>query len=94
MILDEVCIALQYELLTLAELLEALRNRNPSREVIVTDCHATQELIEEADFVIEVCETKHERATLTEREGTGRQKRQGERFRKVGRFKPPDPAFR
>jgi cob(I)alamin adenosyltransferase len=58
-ILDEACIALYYKLFTLAQLLDALRNRHPACEAVVTGRYAPQKLIEVADLVTEMVEVKH-----------------------------------
>ena len=58
-ILDELTIALYYRLLTVGEVLDALRARHPSVEVVVTGRYAPQELVDEADLVTEMREVKH-----------------------------------
>lgn len=58
-ILDEACIALYYKLFSLDELLDALRNRHPSCEAVVTGRYAPRKLIEAADLVTEMREVKH-----------------------------------
>ena len=58
-ILDELTIALYYRLLTVDEVLDALRARHPSVEVVVTGRYAPQELVDEADLVTEMREVKH-----------------------------------
>ena len=58
-ILDELNIALYFGLVQVKEVLEAIRNRNPKVEVVVTGRYAPQELIDEADLVTEMKEVKH-----------------------------------
>ena len=58
-ILDEACIALYYKLFTVDELLDAIRERSPECEVVVTGRYAPQELIDAADLVTEMKEIKH-----------------------------------
>ncbi|HEY9595244.1 MAG TPA: cob(I)yrinic acid a,c-diamide adenosyltransferase [Spirochaetia bacterium] len=72
-ILDEACIALHYKLFTLTELLDALRSRHPSCEVVVTGRYAPLALIKEADLVTEMREIKHYYTTgVMAREGIER----------------------
>lgn len=58
-ILDEANIAVHYNLFTVNELIEVIKLRNPSCEVIVTGRYAKQELIDFADLVTEMREIKH-----------------------------------
>jgi len=58
-ILDEASIALYYKLFTVDELLDAIRERSPDCEVVVTGRRAPQELIDAADLVTEMREVKH-----------------------------------
>lgn len=58
-ILDELCVALYFHLLTVQEVLQALQNRNPAIEVVMTGRKAPQELIDVADLVTEMQEVKH-----------------------------------
>lgn len=58
-ILDELNIALRYEHLPLAEVLETLRNRRPDLHVVVTGRNAKPELIEAADLVTDMMPVKH-----------------------------------
>ena len=58
-ILDEACIALSYKLFTVEQLLDALNNRHPSYEAIVTGRNAPLKLINAADLVTEMKEVKH-----------------------------------
>ena len=52
-------IALRYEHLPLAEVLETLRNRRPDLHVVVTGRNAKPELIEAADLVTDMTPVKH-----------------------------------
>jgi cob(I)alamin adenosyltransferase len=58
-ILDEANIALHYGLFTIEELLDAIRQRSPKCEVVVTGRNAPQALIDAADLVTEMKEIKH-----------------------------------
>lgn len=58
-ILDEITVALYYKLVDLDELLEVLKTRNKSIEVVLTGRNAPEELIEIADLVTEMQEIKH-----------------------------------
>ncbi len=58
-ILDEVTIALHFELFSTAELLRVLDEKATRTEVILTERYATQELIDRADLVTEMVEIKH-----------------------------------
>jgi cob(I)alamin adenosyltransferase len=59
LILDELNIALRYEYLPLAGVIEALRGRRPDLHVVVTGRNAKAELIEAADLVTEMMLVKH-----------------------------------
>jgi cob(I)alamin adenosyltransferase len=58
-ILDELNIALRYEHLALAGVLDTLRNRRPGLHVVVTGRNAKPELIEAADLVTDMTPVKH-----------------------------------
>lgn len=58
-ILDELCIALHFGLLTSDEVLRALAGRAAHVEVVITGRKAPQELIDIADLVTEMSEVKH-----------------------------------
>ncbi len=58
-ILDEMNIALRYEYLDLASVVEALSARRPDLHVVVTGRNAKPELIEAADLVTEMGQVKH-----------------------------------
>jgi cob(I)alamin adenosyltransferase len=58
-VLDEACIAVHFGLFTCGDLLDALRQRHPGVEAVVTGRYAPQDLIEAADLVTEMKEVKH-----------------------------------
>ena len=59
LILDELNIALRYDHLDLARVLDALRSRRPDLHVVVTGRNAKPELIEAADLVTDMTPVKH-----------------------------------
>jgi len=58
-VLDELNIALRYDYLDLAAVLDVLINRRPDLHVVVTGRNAKPELIAAADLVTEMGQTKH-----------------------------------
>jgi cob(I)alamin adenosyltransferase len=58
-VLDELSIALRYDYLPLAEVVETLKSRRPNLHVVVTGRNAKRELIEAADLVTEMTLVKH-----------------------------------
>lgn len=58
-VLDEINIALRYDYLDLAEVVETLKARRPDLHVVVTGRNAKPELIEAADLVTEMTLVKH-----------------------------------
>ncbi len=58
-VLDEVCIAIYYRLISVNEVLDLLNKKPPEMEIILTGRYAPQELIEAADLVTEMKEIKH-----------------------------------
>jgi cob(I)alamin adenosyltransferase len=58
-ILDELNIALRYDYLPVAEVVETLRSRRDGLHVVVTGRNAKPELIEAADLVTEMTLVKH-----------------------------------
>ena len=58
-VLDELCIALRYEYLDLAEVLAVLAARRPDLHVVVTGRNAPAALVEAADLVTEMQAVKH-----------------------------------
>lgn len=59
LILDEVCIALHYELFELNEIINLLHEKPESMEIILTGRYAPKELMDKADLVTEMKEIKH-----------------------------------
>jgi cob(I)alamin adenosyltransferase len=59
LVLDELNIALRYDYLPLAEVVEALKARRPGLHVVVTGRNAKPEMIEAADLVTEMTLVKH-----------------------------------
>ena len=59
MILDEATIAIYFGLFTSAELIDAINDRHPDTEVVVTGRYATPDLIAAADLVTDMQEVKH-----------------------------------
>ncbi len=58
-VLDEINIALFYNLLTVNEVIEVIKNRTEKTEVVMTGRYAKDEIIEFADLVTEMKEIKH-----------------------------------
>ncbi|EOD01556.1 Cob(I)alamin adenosyltransferase [Caldisalinibacter kiritimatiensis] len=58
-VLDEINIAMYYNLFEIEEVLDMIRNRAEHVEVIITGRYAPDEIIEEADLVTEMKEIKH-----------------------------------
>ncbi len=58
-ILDEACIAIYYKLFSSKELIDAIRQKPGSMEIIITGRYADDELVEIADLVTEMKEVKH-----------------------------------
>lgn len=58
-VLDELCIALHYGLLDVADVVAALDGKDYSTEVVITGRYAPQQLIDYADLVTEMKEVKH-----------------------------------
>jgi cob(I)alamin adenosyltransferase len=58
-VLDEINIALRYDYLPLAEVIETLKARRPGLHVVATGRNAKRELIEAADLVTEMTLVKH-----------------------------------
>lgn len=59
LMLDELNIALRYDYLPLAEVVETLKQRRPDLHIVVTGRNAKPELIEAADLVTEMTLVKH-----------------------------------
>ncbi|MBD3344977.1 MAG: cob(I)yrinic acid a,c-diamide adenosyltransferase [Chitinivibrionales bacterium] len=58
-ILDEICIALHFELIDTQQLIQVLKNRPSPIEIVLTGRNAPPEIIEIADLVTEMKEIKH-----------------------------------
>ena len=58
-VLDELTIALYYELLSIEEVLTAISRRHSGTELVITGRYAPAELIDIADLVTEMREVKH-----------------------------------
>ena len=58
-ILDEINIAIDLELINLQEVIEVLKNKPESKEVVLTGRNAKKEIIEIADLVSEINPIKH-----------------------------------
>jgi cob(I)alamin adenosyltransferase len=58
-VLDEINIALRYDYLPLAEVVETLKARRPDLHVVVTGRNAKREMIKAADLVTEMTLVKH-----------------------------------
>lgn len=58
-ILDEVNVAMDYGLIPVEEVLQAVRARHPRTEVVLTGRYAPKEVVDEADLVTEMREVKH-----------------------------------
>lgn len=58
-IMDELCIALYFNLLSVDEVIQAIVHRAPHVEVVITGRNAPQELIDLADVVTFMQEVKH-----------------------------------
>ena len=59
LILDEICIALLYNLVSVKEILEIIKNKPRKTELVLTGRYAPYELIQQADLVTEMREVKH-----------------------------------
>lgn len=58
-IMDEINIAIMYNLVSVEEVLELVNNRVETVEIVMTGRHAPQKLIDAADLVTEMKEIKH-----------------------------------
>lgn len=58
-VMDEICVALHFQVVTLAEVLELIERRPTQVELVLTGRRAPLELIERADLVTEMREVKH-----------------------------------
>ena len=58
-ILDELCIALYYQLFDIREILALLKSKPDEMEIVMTGRYASPELYDAADLVTEMTEIKH-----------------------------------
>ncbi|MFZ5945521.1 MAG: cob(I)yrinic acid a,c-diamide adenosyltransferase [Bacillota bacterium] len=58
-ILDEVNVAVYFELIPLQQVLDLINNKQPQVELVLTGRNCPQEIIEKADLVTEMREIKH-----------------------------------
>ena len=58
-ILDEICIAIHYDLISIDDVVKVINLRNENTEIILTGRYAPQQLIDIADLVTEMKEIKH-----------------------------------
>lgn len=58
-VLDEICIALYYNIFSVSEVVKILTNKPEQTEIIVTGRYAPNEIIAIADLVTEMREVKH-----------------------------------
>lgn len=58
-VLDEINMAMHFELITPAQVLQALADRHPGTEIILTGRHCPDEILAKADLVTEMREIKH-----------------------------------
>ena len=70
--MDEITIALYYNLINIKDVLEIIKNKSSGVELILTGRYAPQELIEVADLVTEMKEVKHYYTEGIEATGQGK----------------------
>jgi cob(I)alamin adenosyltransferase len=58
-VMDEVCVALDFGLVEISEVLKAIDSRSQRTEVVLTGINAPKEIIERADLVTEMRMVKH-----------------------------------
>ena len=58
-VMDEICIALYFKLVTTKEVLDIIEGRPPGVELVLTGRRAPQEILDKADLVTEMVEVKH-----------------------------------
>jgi cob(I)alamin adenosyltransferase len=58
-ILDEINVAVEYHLITIDDVLQLLKEKPPSLELVLTGRYASPEIIKHADIVSEILEIKH-----------------------------------
>ena len=59
MILDEINVAVEWNLFSLNDQLDLIRNKPEGMELIMTGRYAQQEVLDAADLVTEMTEVKH-----------------------------------
>jgi len=58
-VLDEINVAMYFELIPVQDVLELIDNKSPGVELVLTGRNAPQEIIDKADLVTEMREVKH-----------------------------------
>lgn len=58
-VVDEICVALHFRLVTVEEVVDLVQQRPPEVELVLTGRRAPQEIIDLADLVTEMVEVKH-----------------------------------
>ncbi len=58
-ILDELCVALGFDMLDIREVKELIKSKAPNTELVLTGRYCPKELFELADYVTEMCEIRH-----------------------------------
>ncbi|MFA4646376.1 cob(I)yrinic acid a,c-diamide adenosyltransferase [Pyrococcus kukulkanii] len=58
-ILDEICVALGFGMISIDEVKELIRSKAPNTELVLTGRYCPEELYEPADYVTEMREIKH-----------------------------------
>jgi cob(I)alamin adenosyltransferase len=58
-ILDEINVAVEFNLISLKDVIELLKNKPESLELVLTGRYASSEIIKHADIVSEILEIKH-----------------------------------
>ncbi len=59
MILDEINVAVDYHLISLDDVIELLKEKPETLELVLTGRYASPEIIKHADLVSEILEIKH-----------------------------------
>ncbi len=59
LVLDEICPAVHYQLLSLADVLKLIERRPPEVELILTGRSAAKEILEKADLITEMALRRH-----------------------------------
>ena len=58
-VMDEICVAIHFRLVTTEDVLSVIERRPPGVELILTGRKAPQEILDSADLVTELVEVKH-----------------------------------